>query len=137
MNLKGFSKLYLVLCVSSTAAYLRLYKQEVDIKNDLLTFEQFLNNPKNDKNKVLPNFQVEKVDLSEIKKVKNLLPLSRESKLFNDSFIIDFPEARDYMTYDGQDVPTEFFLNVEPDFSDKNQIMKYLNRSRSILKNLK
>ena len=50
----------------------RLYKQEVDTKKDLLTFEKFLNNPKNDKNKVLPNFQVEKVDLSEIKKVKIL-----------------------------------------------------------------
>ena len=51
---------------------MRLYKQELDTNKDLLTVEQFLNNPKNDKNKVLPNFQVEKVDLSEIKKVKIL-----------------------------------------------------------------
>ena len=127
LNLQGFSKklrprfnkLYLVLCVSSTAAYIRIYRQEIDTKKDLLTFEQFLNNPKNTKNKVLPNFTVEKVDLSEIKKVKNLVPLTRESKLFNDNFIVDFPEAREYMTYNDQDVPNEIFLNVEPDFADQ------------------
>jgi hypothetical protein len=126
LNLKGFSKklrprfnkLYLVLCVSSTAAYVRLYKQEMNTKKDLLTFEQFLNNPRNEKNKVLPNFQIEKVDLSEIKPVKNLVPLTRESQHFNDNFKFDFPEDREYETHDDQDVPSELLLNSEPDFTD-------------------
>ena len=45
--------------------------------------------------------------------------MTRESKLFNDNFVIDFPEAREYMTYDDQDVPTELFLDAEPDFADQ------------------
>ena len=88
-------------------------------KKDLLTFEQFLNNPRNEKNRVLPDFQIEKVDLSEIKPVKNLVPLTRESKWFNDNFIIDFPEAREYETHDNQDVPSELLINSEPDFTDQ------------------
>ena len=32
---------------------------------------------------------------------------------------MDFPEAREYMTYDDQDVPTELFLDEEPDFADQ------------------
>ena len=111
-----FHKLYLVLCISMTAAYIRMYKQELNTKKDLLTFEEYLNNPKNDKNKVLPDFQVEKVDLSEIKKVKNLIPLSRESKHFNDNFVVEFPESREYITHDDQEFPNELYFDSEPDF---------------------
>ena len=126
LNLKGFSKklrprfnkLYLVLCVSSTAAYIRLYKQDMNSKQELLTFEQFLNNPRNAKNKILPNFTIEKVDLSEIKPVKNLVPLTRESKDFNENFEVDFPIERDFETHDDQDIPNELMLNSEPDFTD-------------------
>ena len=74
---------------------------------------------RNDKNRVLPNFQVEKVDLSEIKKVKNLVPLTRDSKFFNDNFIVDFPKVRDDETYNDQDVPTELLLDYEPNFADQ------------------
>ena len=68
LNLKGFSKklrprftkLYLVLCTTSTATYIQIYKQDINSHKELLTFEQFLHNPQYNKSKVLPNFQVEK-----------------------------------------------------------------------------
>ena len=71
------------------------------------------------------NFQDKKVDLSEIKKGNNLVLLSRESKSINDNFIIDFPEARTYETYNEQDVPTELLLDSAPDFAD--QIPREIN----------
>ena len=65
LNLKGFSKklrprftkLYLVLCITSTSAYIRIYKQDLNTHKDLMTFEQFLHNPRDNKSKVLPNLR--------------------------------------------------------------------------------
>ena len=122
LNLKGFSKklrprftkLYLVLCITSTSAYIRIYKQDINTHKDLMTFEQFLHNPRDNKSKVLPNFQVEKVDLSEIKKVKNLIPLTRESEFFNDNFQIDFPDEKEFEVIEDQPI-----YSLGPDFDDE------------------
>ena len=122
LNLKGFSKklrprftkLYLVLCITSTSAYIRIYKQDLNTHKDLMTFEQFLHNPRDNKSKVLPNFQVEKVDLSEIKKVKNLIPLTRESNFFNDNFQVNFPDEKDFEVIENQPI-----YSLAPDFDNE------------------
>ena len=127
LNLKGlskklrprFTKLYLVLCTISTAVYIRIYKQDINSHKELLTFEQFLHNPQDIKSKILPNFQVKKVDLSEIKKVQNLVTLARESKFFNDNFRVDFPEEKEFHVIEGQPIYSHESLSTEPDFDDE------------------
>ena len=68
----------------------------------------------------MPDFQVEKVDLSEIKKVKNLIPSTREFRLFNDSFKITLPEEKEFKIIEGQPIyMPELILSAKPDFDDE------------------
>ena len=72
------TNLFLVLMCTQTSAYIRQYSSQSKL-DEIKTFKEFLEKPRNKSRKILNSFQMEKVEISELKRIKALVLTTRDS----------------------------------------------------------
>ena len=100
LNLTGVSKklrprfksLYFVLATSRTSAFIKLYTQSKQEKEDYITFQKFLENPKDSSGKTLKSFHFEKVDIGKLQKVKGIVICNPATKDLYEDSKVDYPD---------------------------------------------
>ena len=70
--------------------------------DEIRTFKEFIERPRNKSRKVLNNFNLQKCEISELRKIKSLIITSRDSKIFHNQFKVEMPEPPQFMIEPGQ-----------------------------------
>jgi hypothetical protein len=103
------TNIFLVLMTTQTSAFIRQYSNQNKL-DEIKTFKEFIDRPRNRIRKILNDFHVQKVEVSELKKIKALILTSRESKVFHEHFKIEMPEPPQFMISEGQNFSIGFPL---------------------------
>ena len=116
------TNIFLVLMTTQTSAFIRQYSNQNKL-DEIKTFKEFIDRPRNRTRKILNDFHVKKVEVSELKKIKALILTSRESKVFHEHFKIEMPEPPQFMISEGQKFSIGFTLQggVEIIEEDENK----------------
>jgi hypothetical protein len=120
------TNIFLVLMTTQTSAFIRQYSNQNKL-DEIKTFKEFIDSPRNRKRKILKDFHVQKVEVSELKKIKALILTSRESKIFHEHFKVEMPDPPQFRISDGQNFSIGFPIGsggveiIEEDENLKNR----------------
>ena len=95
------TNIFLVLMCTQTSAYIRQYSSQNKL-DEIKSFREFIERPRNRSKKVLSSFHVQKCEISELKRIKALILTSRDSKIFHEQFNVEMPEPPQFMISSGQ-----------------------------------
>ena len=86
---------------TQTSAFIRQYSNQNKL-DEIRTFKEFIDRPRNKSRKILNSFHVQKCEISELKHIKALILTSRDSKVFHEQFCVEMPDPPQFMINEGQ-----------------------------------
>ena len=114
------TNIFLVLMTTQTSAFIRQYSNQNKL-DEIKSFKEFIDRPRNRTRKILNSFHVQKVEVSELKRIKALILTSRESKVFHENFKVEMPDPPEFMISEGQNFSIGFPLHGGVEILEENE----------------